>query len=87
MAAAMRRVIQVATAAGSGSAPGLRAARCFGTQSPWVKTLNANLDETDPDLFDILEHEKRRQRDSVCLIPSEVRAVHEKSVFDFVSHI
>lgn len=33
--------------------------------------LNAPLSETDPDLWDIMEHEKRRQRTSLCLIPSE----------------
>jgi len=71
MALAMRRVLH-SVAAGSGSAAWLRASRGFATQAPWVKTLNADLEHTDPDLFDILEHEKRRQRDSVCLIPSEV---------------
>jgi glycine hydroxymethyltransferase len=33
--------------------------------------LNASLAETDPDLYDIMEHEKRRQRTSLVLIPSE----------------
>ena len=33
--------------------------------------LNAPLAETDPDLWDIMEHEKRRQRTSLVLIPSE----------------
>jgi glycine hydroxymethyltransferase len=33
--------------------------------------LNAPLAETDTDLWDIMEHEKRRQRTSLVLIPSE----------------
>merc|ERR1719409_2332472 len=33
--------------------------------------MNARLEETDPDLFDIMEREKKRQRDSLVLIPSE----------------
>jgi len=38
---------------------------------PKTTTLNASLEETDPELFDIIEHEKRRQQRSLCLIPSE----------------
>jgi glycine hydroxymethyltransferase len=33
--------------------------------------LTKNLKEVDPDVFDIVENEKRRQRDSLALIPSE----------------
>jgi len=33
--------------------------------------LNAPLEETDPELFEIMEQEKRRQRNSLALIPSE----------------
>ena len=36
-----------------------------------VDALNAPLSQTDPELFDIIEHEKRRQKTSLCLIPSE----------------
>ena len=36
-----------------------------------VSMLNAPLAETDPDLWDIMEQEKRRQRTSLVLIPSE----------------
>ena len=36
-----------------------------------VDALNAPLSQTDPELFDIIEHEKKRQRTSLCLIPSE----------------
>jgi glycine hydroxymethyltransferase len=71
MAATLRRVWPASGLfAASGSALALRG---LATQASWVKTLNASLDETDPVLFDILEHEKRRQRESICLIPSEVK--------------
>merc|ERR1719191_2568919 len=33
--------------------------------------MNASLEETDPDLFEIMEREKTRQRNSLALIPSE----------------
>ncbi|KAK9766465.1 Serine hydroxymethyltransferase, cytosolic [Basidiobolus ranarum] len=33
--------------------------------------LNARLTEVDPEVFDIIEKEKTRQRDGICLIPSE----------------
>merc|ERR1719326_1549064 len=33
--------------------------------------LNSPLAETDPELWDIMEREKQRQRESLCLIPSE----------------
>jgi len=36
-----------------------------------VAMLNAPLEQTDPELFDIMEHEKRRQQTSLVLIPSE----------------
>ncbi|EGF83359.1 hypothetical protein BATDEDRAFT_15526 [Batrachochytrium dendrobatidis JAM81] len=35
------------------------------------KILSSPLSEVDPDVFDLIELEKRRQRDSICLIPSE----------------
>ena len=73
MAFALRQGLQRAAAAATGSAARFTPARGFAAEASWVKTLNANLEDTDPALFDILEHEKRRQRDSVCLIPSEVR--------------
>ncbi|CAM9946298.1 unnamed protein product, partial [Choristocarpus tenellus] len=37
----------------------------------WAIALNKPLSETDPELFDIIEHEKVRQRDSLVLIASE----------------
>lgn len=33
--------------------------------------LSAKLSDIDPDIFDIIEHEKQRQRESLSLIPSE----------------
>jgi len=38
----------------------------------WLDTLSSTLATTDPEVFDIIEKEKRRQRDSIALIPSEV---------------
>ncbi len=37
----------------------------------WPRTLNASLEEVDPELFDIIEHEKGRQYRGLELIPSE----------------
>lgn len=37
----------------------------------WAAALNKPLSETDPEVFDIIEKEKRRQRDSLVLIASE----------------
>ena len=39
--------------------------------TPWLKSMNAPLSEVDPKLFDIIEHEKDRQRKGLELIPSE----------------
>ena len=39
--------------------------------TPWLKHMNASLEEMDPELFDIIEHEKDRQRKGLELIPSE----------------
>ncbi len=36
------------------------------------KYLNKHLSEIDPEVFDIIEKEKKRQRESIVLIPSEV---------------
>ncbi|KAI8582316.1 hypothetical protein K450DRAFT_228397 [Umbelopsis ramanniana AG] len=33
--------------------------------------LNSRLKDTDPEMFDIIEKEKKRQRTGICLIPSE----------------
>jgi glycine hydroxymethyltransferase len=37
----------------------------------WPKVLNASLSEVDPELYDIIEHEKNRQYKGLELIPSE----------------
>jgi glycine hydroxymethyltransferase len=37
-----------------------------------VQPMNASLESTDPEIFDIIEKEKQRQRESIVLIPSEV---------------
>merc|ERR1712151_912422 len=39
--------------------------------TPWLKSMNASLEEVDPELFDIIEHEKDRQGKGLELIPSE----------------
>ena len=38
----------------------------------WAAQLNASLKDVDPELFDIIEHEKNRQYKGLQLIPSEV---------------
>ncbi|KAJ3096157.1 Serine hydroxymethyltransferase, cytosolic [Phlyctochytrium planicorne] len=44
-------------------------ARFASTQA--VKKLNVSLESEDPEVFDIIEREKQRQRESIVLIPSE----------------
>ncbi|CAM9878278.1 unnamed protein product [Ascophyllum nodosum] len=51
----------------------------------WALAMNKPLSETDPDLFDIMEHEKVRQRDSLVLIASE--NFTSKSVYDALGSI
>lgn len=38
----------------------------------WVSEMNAPLEKTDPELMDIIEREKQRQRTNLVLIASEV---------------
>jgi len=38
---------------------------------PWVEDMNRSLEAVDPDICDIIEREKQRQRNSLCLIASE----------------
>ena len=52
---------------------------------PFATSLNASLAETDPQLFDIVEQEKRRQRCSLVLIPSENFA--SQSVLDALGSV
>jgi hypothetical protein len=40
--------------------------------SEYIQLLNNRLKDTDPEMFNIIENEKKRQRSGICLIPSEV---------------
>ena len=51
----------------------------------WAGALNAPLSETDPVVFDIIEHEKARQRDGLALIASE--NFTSKSVYDALGSV
>lgn len=55
------------------------------TTLQWANALNKPLNETDPELFDIIEKEKERQRDSLVLIASE--NFTSKSVFDALGSV
>ena len=46
---------------------------CLRCLYQWAEVLNKPLTETDPEIDDIMEHEKLRQRKSIVLIASEVR--------------
>jgi glycine/serine hydroxymethyltransferase len=45
------------------------------TLRPLSPLLSNPLAKGDPEMFEIIEQEKRRQRDSLALIPSEVGAL------------
>jgi len=51
----------------------------------WAATLNTSLAESDPELFDIIEKEKARQRDSLVLIASE--NFTSQAVFDALGSV
>ena len=51
----------------------------------WAEALNKPLKETDPELYNIMEAEKVRQRDSLVLIASE--NFTSKSVFDALGSV
>jgi len=51
----------------------------------WVDVLNKPLSETDPELFEIIEKEKQRQRNSLVLIASE--NFTSQSVFDALGSV
>jgi len=51
----------------------------------WAANLNKSLSETDPDLYNIIESEKCRQRDSLVLIASE--NFTSKSVLDALGSV
>ncbi|KAL1522487.1 hypothetical protein AB1Y20_017475 [Prymnesium parvum] len=56
------------------NAPALRALRSLSSMpapAPVGTPMNASLEESDPELFEVMEQEKRRQRNSLALIPSE----------------
>lgn len=55
------------------------------TTLEWAKALNKPLHETDPELWNIMEDEKVRQRDSLVLIASE--NFTSKSVFDALGSV
>ena len=46
--------------------------------------LNEDLQTTDPELYAIIEKEKERQRDSFCLIASEVQRYRYAILFDSI---
>ena len=48
-------------------------------------SLNKSLEETDKDIFDLIEHEKRRQRNTLGLIASE--NVTSRSVLDALGSV
>lgn len=52
---------------------------------PLPQALNEPLASTDPELFDIIEHEKARQRSNLLLIASENFA--SRSVFDALGSV
>ena len=49
--------------------------RCRRSLHQWATQLNQPLEATDPELFDIIEKEKHRQRTNLVLIASEVRGL------------
>lgn len=55
------------------------------TTKKWATALNAPLSATDPELFDIIEREKQRQRNSLVLIASE--NFTSQSVFDALGSV
>jgi glycine hydroxymethyltransferase len=55
------------------------------TTKAWAEQLNKPLSETDPELYDIIEKEKVRQRDSLVLIASE--NFTSQSVFDALGSV
>lgn len=66
---------------------GVATRRTLATQTTlqWANALNKPLQETDPELFNIIEKEKERQRDSLVLIASE--NFTSKSVFDALGSV
>lgn len=79
----------MASKAFSRAASAARGARRYHGQSrtsaPWPVRLNQSLEEVDPQMFDIIEHEKRRLYKGLELIPSENFA--SRSVMEAVGSI
>ncbi|KAI8930295.1 serine hydroxymethyltransferase-domain-containing protein [Entophlyctis helioformis] len=75
LTAARRLGFSAATAAGPAAASALRvAARCPAMAAAvhtLPKILSGSLQEVDPAIYNLIELEKQRQRDSIVLIPSE----------------
>jgi glycine hydroxymethyltransferase len=51
----------------------------------YASSLNVSLEESDPEIFNLIEHEKRRQRDGLVLIASE--NFTSKAVFDALGSV
>jgi len=85
MLATAKRLPRAAPALLRGAARRLAAPARADSNVPFATSLNASLAETDPQLFDIVEHEKRRQRCSLVLIPSENFA--SQSVLDALGSV
>lgn len=52
--------------------------------------LNEHLETEDPEMFKIIEGEKKRQRESICLIPSEVSYTnhhHHHLIWNVETHL
>lgn len=61
-------------AATRGAQAGRSAATTSGAAAPTLSPLlSTPLSQIDPEIFEIIEHEKKRQWESLALIPSEVR--------------
>jgi len=83
--ATAKRLPRAAPALLRGAARRLAAPARADSNVPFATSLNASLAETDPQLFDIVEQEKRRQRCSLVLIPSENFA--SQSVLDALGSV
>jgi glycine hydroxymethyltransferase len=51
----------------------------------YASSLNTSLEDSDPEIFNLIEHEKRRQRDGLVLIASE--NFTSKAVFDALGSV
>jgi len=83
----VRLLSRVSVSVSRVSAPCVPAIATFSTNESrkWAEVLNKRLTETDPVLYQIIEEEKNRQRDSLVLIASE--NFTSKSVFDALGSV